>query len=497
MTDNNGVVREIQAPQKSPTMVSQTQTQAQTQNTCPYDHLVILVHGIGKHEKEWTKTIKRINKLFCKIFYNKETENFDKRVKFIGTEWHSTMHNHLGTTIQDVTPTVGIPAVRQIVDDTLLDFLMWSTPTFAEPIYKEVTDQLNQAYHGFIKDYPNFNGRVSILAHSLGSIITYDILTNQPTTVSDNLKTHFNDADSTNSSSDSGCVNIPSFEEPGNISLWRKIKNYNEEKKESFHTNMTFTPLEFPVYNLYIIGSPVGALLSLRKHQQVPIPQCTNMYNIYNTCDPISYLIEPLIDKRFLQSEIEYLPKFTRKLSKLPKKFKKSKKIEKMITNTPNTNNSATPSPCLISAQQQQQQIQQQIQQISISSPNYSSVTTVTSTSIISTVSSSDTSSNSTTEKYSSIMDEEDEDDSSSGDDDQDDEDSSSNDTNVTPVDEDHESKLTRSKENINLFGGFRYDYALKPKGFHISEYGPMLTAHSSYWLSKEVLHFLGAKLLL
>lgn len=37
---------------------------------------------------------------------------------------------------------------------------------------------LNNVYSIFIKNNPTFNGAVSIFAHSLGSVIAYDILTN-------------------------------------------------------------------------------------------------------------------------------------------------------------------------------------------------------------------------------------------------------------------------------------------------------------------------------
>jgi hypothetical protein len=37
---------------------------------------------------------------------------------------------------------------------------------------------LNATYKMFVKNNPGFNGSVSIFAHSLGSVIAYDIITN-------------------------------------------------------------------------------------------------------------------------------------------------------------------------------------------------------------------------------------------------------------------------------------------------------------------------------
>lgn len=41
-------------------------------------------------------------------------------------------------------------------------------------------DALNRAHERFTARNPQFSGKVSVMGHSLGSIITYDILCNQP-----------------------------------------------------------------------------------------------------------------------------------------------------------------------------------------------------------------------------------------------------------------------------------------------------------------------------
>ncbi|KAM9960740.1 hypothetical protein ACTFIW_009889 [Dictyostelium discoideum] len=495
--DNNGVSKTIETSSLTPnsSTVLPTTTAPPTpkpQPPCPYDHLVLVVHGIGSHDKNWVKTIKKMNKKFSSIFYNMQNENFDKRVKFIGTEWHSAVHTSMDdeTSLKDVTPKIGIPTVRALIDDTLMDFVMWATPTFAEPIYKEVADQLNSEYSAFIKEYPTFNGKVSILAHSLGSIITYDILTNQPSSSSSSSNS---DTSSTCIPKSASSISIPDENGAecivrGNVDLWKSINNYDDEKKEIFHSSFQFVELNFPVYNYYIIGSPVGALLSLRKHKQIPIPKCENFYNIINIYDPVSFLVEPLIDKRFIGQEMQYVPKFTKKLSKLPKKFRSSKKIDAMIVNTPNSLSTHT-SPCLLSAQHQ-------LQNVSIVTPStmiqpINLNTTTTTTSITTTSTSTTTTIDNNTN--SSISSGNGDDTSSSSSDDEDDDSGDGSNSGSS-------SSSTTAKSNLPLadisqFSGCRYDYAMRPK-FHITEFGPwLLTAHSSYFLSKEVLNFIGLNL--
>ncbi|KAN0034159.1 hypothetical protein ACTFIV_000645 [Dictyostelium citrinum] len=506
--DNNGVSKTIETSTLTPNSATVSPITApptpKPQPPCPYDHLVLVVHGIGSHDKNWVKTIKKMNKKFSSIFYNIQNENFDKRVKFIGTEWHSAVHTSMDdeTSLKDVTPKIGIPTVRALIDDTLMDFVMWATPTFAEPIYKEVADQLNSEYSAFIKEYPTFNGKVSILAHSLGSIITYDILTNQPSNSNSDICIP-KSASSNSIPDENGAECIVR----GNVDLWKSINNYDDEKKEIFHSSFQFVELNFPVYNYYIIGSPVGALLSLRKHKQVPIPKCENFFNIINIYDPVSFLVEPLIDKGFIGQEMQYVPKFTKKLSKLPKKFRSSKKIDAMIVNTPNSLSTHT-SPCLLSAQQQ-------LQNVSIVTPstiiqpinlnvnntnnnnniNNNNLSTTTITSTTTSLNSTTTTTTTTTIDNSTNSSNSNGDDSSSSSSDDEDDDSGDGSNSGSTSTASSNGKSNLPLADISQFSGCRYDYAMRPK-FHITEFGPwLLTAHSSYFLSKEVLNFIGLNL--
>jgi hypothetical protein len=45
-------------------------------------------------------------------------------------------------------------------------------------IIKEVTEKLNEAWESFKKSNTYYNGNFSVIGHSLGAIILYDILSN-------------------------------------------------------------------------------------------------------------------------------------------------------------------------------------------------------------------------------------------------------------------------------------------------------------------------------
>lgn len=56
--------------------------------------------------------------------------------------------------------------------------MYYQSPMYRKEIIDGVTRCLNLTYKKFIQSHPKFNGPVSIFAHSLGSVICYDILTN-------------------------------------------------------------------------------------------------------------------------------------------------------------------------------------------------------------------------------------------------------------------------------------------------------------------------------
>ena len=69
----------------------------------------------------------------------------------------------------------GAEMARSAVRDYLVDGMAYSL-AYHEAIQKAVIDQLNYRWRAFMKKNPEFDGKVHILAHSLGSVITFDVL---------------------------------------------------------------------------------------------------------------------------------------------------------------------------------------------------------------------------------------------------------------------------------------------------------------------------------
>ena len=69
-----------------------------------------------------------------------------------------------------------IPLLRNIANDVIFDVLMYLTPEFCEKVLRIVTDQICNFYEGFNEVHPHFDGTYSIIGHSLGTVIAWDLL---------------------------------------------------------------------------------------------------------------------------------------------------------------------------------------------------------------------------------------------------------------------------------------------------------------------------------
>lgn len=70
-------------------------------------------------------------------------------------------------------------AARETWDFAVPDVLAFLNPRFRPRILETVRHQMNLIFTKLAKDEPRFKGKVSIYGHSLGSVISYDLLTRQ------------------------------------------------------------------------------------------------------------------------------------------------------------------------------------------------------------------------------------------------------------------------------------------------------------------------------
>ncbi|KAG7383859.1 S23-interacting protein [Phytophthora pseudosyringae] len=183
------------------------------------EHLVLIVHGIGDALKtldlinvvtlrsiiDCSTTLRELNREALRSAHfahlngedveGEEVKDDSKaasrqpRVEFLPIEWHSKLHMEgLDQLIRDVT-LPAIPKLRELANDTVLDVLFFMSPLFHQVILDEVAKEMNRVFTLFQSRHPDWmessrapgakRKKVSIIAHSLGSIICFDILNHQ------------------------------------------------------------------------------------------------------------------------------------------------------------------------------------------------------------------------------------------------------------------------------------------------------------------------------
>ncbi|XP_069823844.1 SEC23-interacting protein [Dendropsophus ebraccatus] len=153
------------------------------------DHLVFMVHGIGpvcdlrfRSIVECVDDFRAVSlKLLQSHFKKSVDEGKVHRVEFLPVHWHSALHGDatgVDRHIKKITlPSIG--RLRHFTNETLLDVLFYNSPTYCQTIVDKVSLEMNRLYELFMSRNPDFTGRVSVAGHSLGSLILFDVLSNQ------------------------------------------------------------------------------------------------------------------------------------------------------------------------------------------------------------------------------------------------------------------------------------------------------------------------------
>ena len=273
----------------------------------PVRHLVFVIHGIGeaffqRDDIQIAGLVDQTHALRVDV-QKKQLARRSKdstappppRIEFIPIEWYHCLHgdgnadflNHL----QRIT-LPSISALRTIANDVLLDVLLYCTPSFCETVLKTVVNQIDLVYTTFTQEvYPDFlqnGGTISLMGHSLGSVIAWDLLSI--------LK---------EGAADRTAPTVVATDSPYSLHA-TATASYGPPLPTPIttHLRLPFTPK----YTI-LLGSPVGMFLTLRnapvlfqnasataddtEPSAFALP--TRLYNIFHPSDPVAYRIEPLL----------------------------------------------------------------------------------------------------------------------------------------------------------------------------------------------------------
>lgn len=312
------------------------------------EHLVLVTHGIGQrlgarfetfnfiHDvNELRKTLKAVYAASEDLqALNGELDKISKncRIQVLPICWRhmldfprqSLKHNRKEfdladagaeddesyPSLEDITVD-GVPALRNIVADLALDVLLYQTPAYKIHISEIVAKESNRITMLFKQRNPDFRGKVSLIGHSLGSAVFFDLLSDQV----------------------------------------REMPAFDRGRQTARLTRASEIKLDFDVENLVCVGSPIGLFqmlngkriagrsnpnqVTLDGSQEgiedpfsessysssgldnklddccdaiVSAPKCRQLYNIFHPSDPISYRLEPLISPSMSALKPQALP---------------------------------------------------------------------------------------------------------------------------------------------------------------------------------------------
>lgn len=280
-------------------------------------HLVFVVHGIGqkmdtgniiRRSNELRDTVDRLkNKYFPKL------DNTNQRVEFLPVEWRSNLQLD-GDTVEHITPQK-VKGLRTILNSSAMDILYYTSPLYRSEITHGLQSELNRIYSMFCVRNPYFHsssGKVSIAAHSLGAVITYDIIISwnpiklydqfvasliiEKLTKLEERREQIKGSSHLLSDLDNARVRVSEIES--------ELTALQEQQKKGSQF------LKFKVENLFCLGSPLAVFLALRgvpfhgrdssgQPNLIPPERCKRLLNIYHPADPIAYRLEPLVYKHY------------------------------------------------------------------------------------------------------------------------------------------------------------------------------------------------------
>uniref|UniRef100_A0A665WR00 Phospholipase DDHD1-like n=1 Tax=Echeneis naucrates TaxID=173247 RepID=A0A665WR00_ECHNA len=234
-------------------------------------HVVFVVHGIGQ-KMDQGRIIKNTGMLRDGVRKMEEkhfSETIEEHVEFLPVEWRSKLTLD-GDTVDSITPDK-VRGLRDLLNSSAMDIMYYNSPLYRDEITKGLTQELNRLYSLFCSRNPEFEergGKVSIVSHSLGCVITYDIMTG-----------------------------------------WDPVRFCLQEHCADTLTNDIMFPLfVWQVENFFCMGSPLAVFLALRGirpgtscHQDhiLPTSICSRLFNVFHPTDPVAYRLEPLILKHY------------------------------------------------------------------------------------------------------------------------------------------------------------------------------------------------------
>ncbi|GAA6052976.1 hypothetical protein JCM3770_001158 [Rhodotorula araucariae] len=286
------------------------------------DELVLVIHGIGQN---LAQTYDSFSFLYAVNAFRSTCTSLSqsdalspllngKRAQFIPVLWRGDLNfdevdesldsadEHLANhfTLNDIEVKGSVPFLRQVVSGLVLDVPLYLSPPHKARMIRSVVKEANRIYRLFVRRNPAFEkrgGKVSIIAHSLGSCLAADILSTQPTRVAN----------------PSPSVQRTPGLRAGPAPPARGADSGGDDDEQAF---------AFDTRVLVLVGSPLGFFLHLGKGQLIARAgrertqgvgrdialdragrygclACDTVYNVYHEADPVAFCLNAAVDARY------------------------------------------------------------------------------------------------------------------------------------------------------------------------------------------------------
>uniref|UniRef100_A0A671N0C9 Phospholipase DDHD1-like n=1 Tax=Sinocyclocheilus anshuiensis TaxID=1608454 RepID=A0A671N0C9_9TELE len=271
-------------------------------------HIVFVVHGIGqKMDKDRIiKNTGMLREAVRKMEEKHFAEQTEEHVEFLPVEWRSKLALD-GDTVESITPDK-VRGLRDLLNSSAMDIMYYTSPLYRDEITKGLTQELNRLYSLFCSRNPEFEsrgGKVSIISHSLGCVITFDIMTGWDP-VRFCLQEHRDQLEGED-------LHWTTHEERHLLKdvrlTTRRLRDLQDQLQGLKASKPApFPTLKFKVENFFCMGSPLAVFLALRgirpgntgdQDHIMPKSICRRLFNIFHPTDPVAYRLEPLVLKNY------------------------------------------------------------------------------------------------------------------------------------------------------------------------------------------------------
>mmetsp|Transcript_25316 Transcript_25316/g.17898 ORF Transcript_25316/g.17898 Transcript_25316/m.17898 type:complete len:157 (-) Transcript_25316:794-1264(-) len=140
-------------------------------------YLIFCVHGIGTTDEYQEKNITDFRKCVRKILTEGHYKSkYDFEIQMI--DWKNVVDKTKAIDrVKKLHIISNVSAERTMLNMTIPDAMFYATPEYKIQIQLRVSQLANEFYKKFQEENPEtFKGKVSMVGHSLGSVISYDLL---------------------------------------------------------------------------------------------------------------------------------------------------------------------------------------------------------------------------------------------------------------------------------------------------------------------------------